>query len=160
MMMGNSVEGRLPFLDYRVIEFCAKLPASLKLKVMDEKYLLKKIAKPYVPEEICKRKKQGYRSPESASFLNGRKHAYIDELLSAENLNRTNYFDPEMVTNLVKKCKTTDKALISAKDNMAIVGIITTLLLDKQFTKGTVPANASPEVNLRGLSPTYATGQL
>ncbi|MBP7507598.1 MAG: asparagine synthase (glutamine-hydrolyzing) [Prolixibacteraceae bacterium] len=137
MMMANSVEGRFPFLDYRVVEFCAKLPASLKLKVMDEKYLLKKIAQPYVPEEICKRKKQGYRAPDSASFFNGRRHSYIDDLLSEEHLSKTNIFDPELVASLVKKCKTTDKTLISAKDNMAIVGIITTLLLDKQFlTKG------------------------
>jgi len=133
MMLANSVEGRFPFLDYRVIEFCAKLPAHLKLKVMDEKFLLKKIAKAYVPEEICKRKKQGYRAPESTSFFNGRRHSYVDELLLEDNLTRTNYFDPEMVANLVKKCKTTDKTLISAKDNMAIVGIITTLLLDQQF---------------------------
>ncbi|MFA5118299.1 MAG: asparagine synthase (glutamine-hydrolyzing) [Candidatus Omnitrophota bacterium] len=133
MMMANSVEGRFPFLDYRVIEFCVKLPPQMKLKVMNEKYLLKKIAKPYLPEEICNRKKQGYRSPDSASFFHGKEHAYVDELLSENNLKKTNYFDPLMVTNLVKKCKTTDTSLLSAKDNMAIVGIITALLLHKQF---------------------------
>ncbi|MFA6216049.1 MAG: asparagine synthase (glutamine-hydrolyzing) [Candidatus Omnitrophota bacterium] len=133
MMMANSVEGRFPFLDYRVIEFCAQLPPQMKLKVMNEKYLLKKIAKPYLPEEICKRKKQGYRSPDSASFFHGKQHSYVEDLLSEDNLKKTNYFDPLMVTNLVKKCKTTDTSLLSAKDNMAIVGVITTLLLHKQF---------------------------
>jgi len=135
MMMANSVEGRFPFLDYRVVEFCAKLPPQLKLKVMDEKYLLKKIAKPYVPQEICKRKKQGYRSPESASFFNGKSNAYFEEFLSEENLTKTGYFNSAMVAKLVKKCKTTDTNLLSAKDNMAIVGIITTLLLDKLFIR-------------------------
>jgi asparagine synthase (glutamine-hydrolysing) len=136
MMMANSVEGRFPFLDYRVIEFCAKLPPQMKLKVMNEKYLLKKIAEPYLPAEICKRKKQGYRSPDSASFFHGKEHPYVEELLSESNLKKTDYFDPIMVTNLVKKCKTTDTALLSARDNMAIVGIITTLLLHQQFVDG------------------------
>ena len=42
MAMANSVEGRYPFLDYRVIEFCNRLPDSLKLNGLNEKYLLKK----------------------------------------------------------------------------------------------------------------------
>ncbi len=135
VMLANSVEGRFPFLDYRVIEFCAKLPPQLKLKVMDEKYLLKKIAKNYIPDEIRKRKKQGYRAPECASFFNGRKQKYVDELLSEDNLSRTYYFDPAMVTSLVNKVKTTEQSKISAKDNMAIVGIISTLLLDQRFVR-------------------------
>ena len=95
MMMANSVEGRFPFLDYRVVEFCAKLPARLKLKVMEEKYLLKKIAGPYLPQDILKRKKQAYRAPDSASFFSGGQGlTYVDELLSEKNLARTNYFDP------------------------------------------------------------------
>lgn len=136
MMMANSVEGRFPFLDYRVVEFCAKLPARLKLKVMEEKYLLKKIAGPYLPQDILKRKKQAYQAPDSASFFSGGQgHSYVDELLSEENLARTNYFDPSAVTTLVKKCKSADSNLLGARDNMAIVGIITTLLLDRLFIK-------------------------
>lgn len=136
MMMANSVEGRFPFLDYRVVELCAKLPARLKLKVMEEKYLLKKIARPYLPQDILKRKKQAYRAPDSASFFsNGRGIAYVDELLSEKNLSRTNYFDPLAVAKLVKKCKTADPNMLSARDNMAAVGIITTLLLDQLFIK-------------------------
>jgi asparagine synthase (glutamine-hydrolysing) len=133
MMMAHSVEGRFPFLDYRVVEFCAKLRPQLKLKVMNEKYLLKKIAKPYLPEEICKRKKQAYRAPDSASFFNGKSSSYVNDILSEKNLTKTGYFDPKIVAKLVKKCKTTDTNLLSAKDNMAIVGVITTLLLDNLF---------------------------
>ena len=135
MMMANSVEGRFPFLDYRVVEFCAKLPPQLKLKTMNEKYLLKKIAKPYLPKEICERKKQAYRAPESASFFNGGSDSYLDELLSAENLEKTGYFEPGIVANLINKCKAADTNLLSARDNMAIVGIITTLLVDKLFIR-------------------------
>ena len=48
MAMANSVEGRYPFLDHRVIEFCMKLNPDLKLNGLNEKYLLKKIKRLYL----------------------------------------------------------------------------------------------------------------
>jgi asparagine synthetase B (glutamine-hydrolysing) len=42
MAMAHSVEGRYPFLNYRVVEFGAKLPLRLKMKVLNQKYLLKR----------------------------------------------------------------------------------------------------------------------
>jgi asparagine synthase (glutamine-hydrolysing) len=45
MAMANSVEGRYPFLDHRVIEFASRLPAKLKLNGLNEKYILKKAAR-------------------------------------------------------------------------------------------------------------------
>jgi len=139
MMMANSVEGRFPFLDYRVMEFCAGLPAGLKLRVLREKYILKKIAKDYLPSNICQRVKQAYRAPDSASFLKVGRLDYVDELLSQEHIKKSGYFDPLAIINLVKKCKGMDSSLISAKDNMAFVGVITTLLLDKLFIRNFCP---------------------
>ncbi len=135
MMMANSVEGRFPFLDYRVIEFCAQLPQGLKLKALKEKYILKEVAKPYLPEEISQRVKQAYRAPDSASFLSSGKLDYVDELLSEENIKKTGYFEPAAVENLIKKCRKLESHLVSAKDNMAVVSVITTLLLDKIFIR-------------------------
>ncbi|MBU1043559.1 MAG: asparagine synthase (glutamine-hydrolyzing) [Candidatus Omnitrophica bacterium] len=135
VMLGHSVEGRFPFLDYRVMEFCAKLPTKMRLNLMNEKYLLKKISKNYVPNDIIKRKKQGYRSPDSASFFNNDKLEYIKDILSSENIKQTGYFDAKAVENLIKKCTIADTSKISAKHNMAIVGIITTLILHEKFVK-------------------------
>ena len=42
MAMAHSVEGRYPFLDHRVVEFAAKLPSNVKMKVLDQKHLLKR----------------------------------------------------------------------------------------------------------------------
>ena len=44
MLMGNSVEGRFPFLDAEVMELANGLPAAYKLKVLDEKHVLKRAA--------------------------------------------------------------------------------------------------------------------
>lgn len=133
VMLGHSVEGRFPFLDYRVMEFCAKLPPKMRLNVMDEKYLLKQTAKQYIPDNILNRKKQGYRSPDSASFFNNKSGEYIKDLLNDENISKLGYFDHQSIKNLIAKCKIADTSKISAKHNMALVGILTTLLLDKSF---------------------------
>ena len=135
VMLGNSVEGRFPFLDHRVMEFCAKLPPKMRLNIMNEKYLLKKISKDYIPADIIKRKKQGYRSPDSAAFFNVQSKEYINSLLTDENLKSTGYFETRLVKSLIDKCKTADTSTLSSKHNMAIVGVITTLLLDKLFVK-------------------------
>jgi asparagine synthase (glutamine-hydrolysing) len=144
MAMAHAVEGRYPFLDYRVVEFCAQIPPRLKLKGMQEKYLLKKIAKPYLPDSITGRVKQAYRAPDSASFFKGDRPGYVEELLTEENLRRSGYFNPITVGNLVKRCRTADSASFSTKHNIAITGIITTLLLDKMFITN-FNASASPE---------------
>src|SRR3954447_16815094 len=68
MAMANAVEGRYPFLDYRVMEFAAKLPPHLKMKVLNEKYLLKRAFGKYLPPSITKRPKQPYRAPEARSL--------------------------------------------------------------------------------------------
>jgi asparagine synthase (glutamine-hydrolysing) len=54
MGMANSIEGRYPFLDHRLIEFCASLPPSFKLNGLDEKFLLKRLIKGKIPDSIVK----------------------------------------------------------------------------------------------------------
>ena len=50
MSMAHSLEGRYPFLDHRVIEFCTNLPSNHKIKGLNEKYLLKQLMKGHLPE--------------------------------------------------------------------------------------------------------------
>ena len=69
MGMANSIEGRFPFLDVRVMEFAAKLPPKLKMKVLNEKYLLKLATNGIIPESIRRRPKQPYRAPDASSFF-------------------------------------------------------------------------------------------
>jgi asparagine synthase (glutamine-hydrolysing) len=63
MTMAHSLESRAPLIDYKVVEFAAMLPANLKLKGNNLKYLLRQVAKRYLPEEITRLKKQGFRFP-------------------------------------------------------------------------------------------------
>ncbi len=129
--MANSVEGRFPFLDHRVIEFCCKLPPNIRMRALTEKYILKESMCNLLPASIIKRIKQPYMAPDSKSFFNGGHLDYLEELLSVNNLQNTGYFNPKAVSILIKKCR--KRSMLGFKDNMAIVGIISTLLTHKMF---------------------------
>lgn len=133
--MANSIEGRFPFLDHRVIEFASKLPPSLKINGLAEKYLLKHAMRDLLPESIAKRSKQPYRAPDSQSFFIGGKPCdYVEDLLSEDRLRRAGYFDPIAVSKLVAKCRA--GRAIGFSDNMAFVGILSTMLVDELFVRG------------------------
>jgi asparagine synthase (glutamine-hydrolysing) len=131
MAMAHSVEGRFPFLDYRVVEFASKLPVSLKMKVLNEKYLLKRCADGLIPPAVAKRHKQPYRAPEACSFLQPAAREYMEELLSPEQIRRDGIFDAGAVGMLLAKFRKV--AAIGIKDNMGLVGIVSTQLLLHQF---------------------------
>jgi asparagine synthase (glutamine-hydrolysing) len=72
-------------------------------------------------------------APDSKSFFTGTPPDFVEELLSEHYLHDSGYFDPKAVSMLVKKCRRSP--VLGFKDNMAIVGIISTLLLHEQFVK-------------------------
>jgi asparagine synthase (glutamine-hydrolysing) len=63
MTMARSLEARSPFLDHRLAEYVASLPVDLKMRGKTLKYLLRRVAAPYLPEPILKRPKQGFMFP-------------------------------------------------------------------------------------------------
>jgi len=137
MAMAHSVEGRFPFLDHRVVEFASSLSSQLKMKVLDEKYLLKAAVGDLIPHTIRRRPKQPYRAPDSRSFLvreSGRSlMEYVEELLGPRSISETGLFDPVSVSKLVAKAR--EGQAVGVKDNMAFVGILSTQLVVDRFIK-------------------------
>ncbi len=136
MLMANSVEGRFPFLDHRVIEFCNRIPAKLKLKILSEKNILKKASKPFLPAEITERKKQPYRAPISKNFLGNDQKGYVLDLLSSKRVKEAGYFSADGTQKLVNKIVKLGDHL-GERDNMALVGILSTQLLHSLFIENT-----------------------
>ena len=130
----NSIEGRVPYLDHRVIEFGNRLPEHWKIRGLTEKYLLRRALADLLPADIVTRTKQPYRAPDSASFFfDGKALDFVDDLLGAERLRKAGYFDAAAVGRLVDKCRG-GKATGFA-DNQAFVGILSTMLLDETFVR-------------------------
>lgn len=63
MMMAHSIEGRVPFLDHRLVELAFNMPDHIKIKGNEPKYILKKAVQGIIPDEIIHRKKQGFLNP-------------------------------------------------------------------------------------------------
>ena len=129
--MAHAVEARHPFLDYRVVEFGAKLPPNLKMKVLNEKYIVKRAFGHRLPADIVRRPKQPYRAPDGHSFFAEHTPDYVNDLLAPNNIRDAGIFDALTVMNLVEKFRS-DNAL-GVKDNMALLGILSTQLVVDQF---------------------------
>lgn len=131
MGMANSIEGRYPFLDHRVIEFCMSLHPDLKLNGLNEKYLLKKLMKDRLPDIILNRPKQAYRAPIRSSFISDNLPTYLKDLLSETAILEAGIFNPDHVRQLLNKMKS--KNQVSEIDNMAITAILSTQILNDLF---------------------------
>ncbi len=131
MAMAHSVEGRYPFLDYRVQEFAAKLPVNLKMKVLNEKYLLKRACQGIVPPSILHRTKQPYRAPDGRCFFKEGAPPYAHDLLSPCAIKKRGIFDAQAVSALVNKFKAGNAS--SVRDDMALVGVLSTQLLAAEY---------------------------
>lgn len=132
MAMAHAVEGRYPFLDHRVVEFATKLPSNLKMKVLDQKHLLKQAVKGLIPESIRTRHKQPYRAPDGKSFFN-HKGSYVEDTLSPTRIKQDGIFDPRATGALLQKFRSGRET--GVKDNMALIGILSTTLLIDRFVR-------------------------
>ena len=130
--MANSIEGRVPYLDHRLIEFANGLPPNYKLRGLAEKFILKQSMRREIPPSITQRAKQPYRAPDSASFFpQGKALDYVAELLNARRVEEAGVFDPTAVGKLYAKCQA--GRAIGFGDNMAFVGVLSTMLVHAQF---------------------------
>jgi asparagine synthase (glutamine-hydrolysing) len=131
MSLANSVEGRYPFLDYRLIEFCSNLPDELKLNGLNEKYLLKKLMNNKLPVSVLKRPKQPYRAPVSQLFINEEAPEYIKYLLSDHYIKQTGIFNNNIVSRFIEKLKGT--SAMNEMESMFLPAIVSTQILYNQF---------------------------
>jgi asparagine synthase (glutamine-hydrolysing) len=137
MLMGNSVEGRFPFLDRDVVAFANALPARHKLLGLNEKYLLKRAFSDMVPADILHRPKQPYRAPDAASFFfSGRTPDWLDEVTSPDAIGAAGLFDQTQVAGLFAKCQRQHGVAMSNTDNMRVLAVVSGQLVHQQFIVG------------------------
>lgn len=99
--MANSLEARVPFLDYRLIEFIETLPSHLKLKGFEGKYLHKKSLEKWLPKSDIYKKKKGFSNPVD-KWLRGKMRKYIVECLFSNNSAVNKYFNKRYIEELVR----------------------------------------------------------
>lgn len=104
MTMAASLECRAPFIDHELVELASSMPESVKVRGFTMKYLLKKVVKPWVPDEILHRKKRGFGAP-MGSWIRNELGPLMDNLLSERQVSRRGLFNPAVVRDMVAKHK-------------------------------------------------------
>jgi asparagine synthase (glutamine-hydrolysing) len=132
MAMGNSVEERQPYLDYRLVEFCNHLPDTVKLRGLKEKWILKRLGAKLLPASIWKKGKKPYRAPINQCFFT-KPPDYVKELLSEKSIHENDYFNSKAVMAMIQKASSSSK--LGEVDSMAVAGIISIQLMHQLFIK-------------------------
>ena len=102
MSMHHSLEVRVPFIDHKLLEFCATIPPGMKMKWFQKKYLLKKAVKNLLPAEVINHRKQGFVGP-MAQWLKKDLRTYVFETLSEKNLKRHDLINYQTVKKILNE---------------------------------------------------------
>ena len=116
MEMAHSVEGRLPFLDHHVVEEAARMPASMKINGMTEKYVLREAARPVITESVYKRQKHPFMTPPSTIQQNGRLFTLLQDTLRSDLLDGPGIYDRRKLITLLDSIPSMDAAARNRAD--------------------------------------------
>jgi asparagine synthase (glutamine-hydrolysing) len=155
--MNSSVEARYPFLDEDVVSFLATVPPKYKLRgLFGDKYLLRQVASRWLPKSIAWRTKAMFRAPFDSFHLDVAP-PFVEQLLSAEALTKTGYFDVASVLHWRKAFRNLGAGSLSRISvEMGLVGVLSTQLWHHTFVDGALadlPTLVQPK-----LSPETSSG--
>lgn len=103
--MANSLETRVPFLDYRLVEFVESLPPELKLRGFSGKYLHKKACEKWLPKGDVHRKKKGFANPIADWFRVGMR-GFVDDCLLGPESSIGTFFNQSYVRQMLEEDRT------------------------------------------------------
>ena len=100
MSMAHSLESRPVLVDYKLVEYAARIPANLKLKGKNLKYILKKVASRYLPPELLNRPKQGFAFPIATWMRSDLRH-FMNRLFDESRFIQLGIFEHDYVKQLI-----------------------------------------------------------
>ncbi|MDT5263182.1 MAG: hypothetical protein QOC61_2186 [Acidobacteriota bacterium] len=128
--MAATLEVRVPFLNYELLELTARMPPRLKLRGLKRKYILKRAAERLLPREVVWRKKAGFGAP-IRSWLRGALRPLVEDLLSEETVRRRGLFRAEEVRRVV------ESNLSGREDfNLQVLQLLTLEMWQRTFLDG------------------------
>jgi asparagine synthase (glutamine-hydrolysing) len=98
--MANSIEARVPYLDYRLVEFIETLPPDLKLRGFQGKYLHKKAIEKWLPKSRIYKKKKGFANPID-QWLRVKMRSLLKDCLFSEHASVHHYFNRDYIKTLI-----------------------------------------------------------
>lgn len=133
MEMSHSIEGRVPFLDHRVVECAVQLPAEMKISGMNEKFVLREATKNKITQEIYERQKHPFLSPPAALKKEGKLFQLLQDTVSSQSFSEQPFFEPNEIKNLIKTVSNQEDPLLAAKADPFLTRILSIGLLKDRF---------------------------
>jgi asparagine synthase (glutamine-hydrolysing) len=161
--MHSSVETRYAFLDEDVIAFMSKIHPRWKLRgVMNDKFIERKVAERWLPQDVAWRRKMMFRAPmDSWATVRDAKSgqtSWIDQVLSPESIRKAGYFDPDAVTRARQKLAKPGRGLSRLSTEMGLTGVLATQLWHHLYLSGDLCDLPAKKNNRNAPSPNGAIG--
>jgi asparagine synthase (glutamine-hydrolysing) len=104
--MAHSIEGRVPFLDHKVVELVRHIPISLNIRGMTAKYALREAAQPFITDTVYRRKSHPFRAPPSTKKPNEAFFQFIQDTLRGSTMAQVPFYNQASVIQLLDKLPT------------------------------------------------------
>jgi asparagine synthase (glutamine-hydrolysing) len=135
LSMAHGLEVRVPFLDHELVEMCARIPPGLKMRGLQEKYILRRAMQDDLPAEIVWRKKRGLAAPFSQWMR--QLPEFAADLLTGEQVRTRGYFDPAVVAAMIEQHRSGE-----ANHAKSLLGVLAVQLWDDLFMRPTAEERA------------------
>jgi asparagine synthase (glutamine-hydrolysing) len=132
MEMAHSIEGRVPFLDHRLVEVLTRIPVSLKIRGMTEKYVLREAARPAITDTVYRRQKHPFLSPPATLHPGERLHTLLEDTLRGPTLAALPFFNRKAVVALLDRLPAMDQGSRVAYDQVLMV-ILSACVLQERY---------------------------
>jgi len=118
MEMAHSIEGRVPFLDHHVVEVLRSQPPAMKIRAMNEKFVLREAVRDVITDTVYRRQKHPFLSPPATLNPQQKLHAFVQDALRGPKLAAVPYFDRKKVIALLDGVDRMDEGSRVANDQV------------------------------------------
>jgi asparagine synthase (glutamine-hydrolysing) len=132
MEMAHSIEGRVPFLDHRLVELIRSQPVNQKIRGMTEKYVLREAVRDVITDTVYRRQKHPFLSPPATLSPDGTFHTYVQDILRGPVLASMPFFDQRQVVQLLDSLPSMDTGARTANDQVLML-LVSMCVLHERF---------------------------
>ena len=130
--MAHSIEGRLPFLDHKLVELVRNIPISLKISGLTEKYVLREAARPFITETVYHRHKHPFTTPPSSFKPNEALHQLTQDTLRGSMMASVPFYNQAAVIQLLEKIPQMNHSQ-RASIELVLMRMLSTCILQERF---------------------------
>ncbi|MGH9519793.1 MAG: asparagine synthase-related protein, partial [Terriglobales bacterium] len=132
MEMAHSIEGRVPFLDHKVVECICAQPVSMKMRGMTEKYVLREAVRDAITNTVYTRQKHPFLSPPATLTPDETFHDFVQDTLRGPGMAAVPFFDQKAVVGLLGRLPAMDTGARIANDQLLMV-LVSYCVLQERF---------------------------